>query len=83
MRSQADKKLLLDEWDLDANDWNFRPRRPLNERDVVAWQTIKNSLPVKTGNNNPDRSTWILDSKGTYTTASTKKPSLKAQISPQ
>ncbi|KAA0047998.1 LINE-1 retrotransposable element ORF2 protein [Cucumis melo var. makuwa] len=64
-------------WDPGINDWNFKPRRPLNERESNAWQLLKNSLPTITQNSTDDRPVWNKESNDTYTTRSAKKAFLE------
>ena len=67
-------------WDPGTSDWNFKPRRPLNERETNAWKLLKNSLPTITQNSTDDRPVWNKESNGIYTTISAKK-SLLGRIS--
>ena len=67
-------------WIHNSNDWNIKARRPLNDREIILWDSIKSLLPVP----NPLRGTnipiWLLNGNKGFTTDSTKKAVQDTQL---
>lgn len=43
-------------WLPNSNDWNIKPRRLLNDREIILWDNVKSFLPIHNslqGTNSP------------------------------
>lgn len=59
-------------WNESTMDWDFKPRRQLNDREQEHWTEIKTHLPSYLNQNGRDKSVWKLSNDQNFTVKSVK-----------
>lgn len=60
-------------WDLNINDRNLRPRRPLNYRELLLWQATKVSLQKIISDRGHNKPNWKLNGNRLFSIALVEK----------